>query len=61
MLGAISLPKTYDQHPALTDLNLTVNPGDVYCLFGANGAGKTTTINLTQAERTGKPTMLRRV
>ncbi|MEM9832774.1 MAG: ABC transporter ATP-binding protein [Bacteroidota bacterium] len=46
MLEAISLSKTYDQHPALTDLNLTVAAGDVYCLLGANGAGKTTTINL---------------
>jgi ABC-2 type transport system ATP-binding protein len=46
MLEAIGLSKTYDQHQALTDLNLTVNPGDVYCLLGANGAGKTTTINL---------------
>ena len=46
MLEAISLSKTYDHHPALTDLNLTVGGGDVYCLLGANGAGKTTTINL---------------
>ncbi len=46
MLEAIGLSKTYDQHPALTDLHLTVSAGDVYCLLGANGAGKTTTINL---------------
>jgi ABC-2 type transport system ATP-binding protein len=46
MLQAIDLVKNYDQHSALKGLNLTVNPGDVFCLLGANGAGKSTTINL---------------
>ena len=46
MLEAINLKKTYGDYDALQDLNLTVNPGDIYCLLGANGAGKTTTINL---------------
>jgi ABC-2 type transport system ATP-binding protein len=31
---------------ALDRLNLTIAPGEVFCLLGANGAGKTTTINL---------------
>jgi len=30
----------------LDHLNLSVQPGQIYCLLGANGAGKTTTINL---------------
>jgi ABC-2 type transport system ATP-binding protein len=46
MLEAIGLSKTYGTHQALADLNLKVEPGEVYCLLGANGAGKTTTINL---------------
>lgn len=46
MLEAIHLSKKYGEYEALTDLNLTVAPGEVYCLLGANGAGKTTTINL---------------
>ena len=46
MLRASGLTKHYDAHAALTDLNLSIAPGDVYCLLGANGAGKTTTINL---------------
>ena len=46
MLQATGLTKHYGAHPALTDLNLSIAPGDVYCLLGANGAGKTTTINL---------------
>lgn len=46
MLEAIGLSKAYDGTVALADLNLTVKPGEVFCLLGANGAGKTTTINL---------------
>jgi ABC-2 type transport system ATP-binding protein len=46
MLEAVNLTKRYDQAIALDSLNLTVSPGEVFCLLGANGAGKTTTINL---------------
>jgi ABC-2 type transport system ATP-binding protein len=46
VLEAIDLKKTFGDYEALKGLNLTVNPGDIYCLLGANGAGKTTTINL---------------
>lgn len=46
MLEAVDLCKRYGEHEALKSLNLSINPGDIYCLLGANGAGKTTTINL---------------
>lgn len=46
MLEAIKLSKSYGDHLALNNLDLTVNGGEVFCLLGANGAGKTTTINL---------------
>ena len=46
MLKAINLTKNYGGHEALTGLNLSVEPGEVFCLLGANGAGKTTAINL---------------
>ena len=47
MLEAINLTKTYeDGLLALDHLNLKVEPGEIFCMFGANGAGKTTTINL---------------
>ncbi len=47
MLQAIGLTKRYeDGLLALDHLDLTVNPGELFCLLGANGAGKTTTINL---------------
>ena len=53
MLQAIDLTKRYPagasgttDRPALDKLNLTVQPGEIFCLLGQNGAGKTTTINL---------------
>src|ERR1700724_2330400 len=46
MLEAIDLSKSYNGTVALADLNLKIEPGEVFCLLGANGAGKTTTINL---------------
>jgi ABC-2 type transport system ATP-binding protein len=46
MLEAHDLTKRYGAHTALNGLNLTIAPGEVFCLLGANGAGKTTTINL---------------
>lgn len=46
MLEAVNLSKQYGEHKALSDLNLTVAPGEIFCLLGQNGAGKTTTINI---------------
>jgi ABC-2 type transport system ATP-binding protein len=46
MLQASKLTKRYKGVVALDSLDLTVEPGEVFCLLGANGAGKTTTINL---------------
>jgi ABC-2 type transport system ATP-binding protein len=46
VLEAVDLSKKYGSQVALDRLNLTIAPGEVFCLLGANGAGKTTTINL---------------
>lgn len=46
MLEARNLNKMYGQHHALNNLNLTIQPGEIFALLGQNGAGKTTTINL---------------
>ena len=47
MIEAVNLTKRYEDNLlALDNLNLRVNPGEIYCLLGANGAGKTTTINI---------------
>ena len=47
MLEARNLTKVYeDGVRALDELNLVVNPGEVFSMLGGNGAGKTTTINI---------------
>ena len=47
MIEAKDLTMRYeDGLLALDHLNLKVEPGEIFCMFGANGAGKTTTINL---------------
>jgi ABC-2 type transport system ATP-binding protein len=46
MLETLKLTKRFDKHVALNQLNLAVQPGEVFALLGPNGAGKTTTINL---------------
>ena len=46
LLQAVDLTKRYPGHTAVDQLNLAVEPGEIYCLLGPNGAGKTTTINL---------------
>jgi len=45
MLEAIALCKVYGDKVAVDNLNLKVEPGEIYCMLGANGAGKTTTVN----------------
>lgn len=46
VLEAVGLSKAYQEHLALNALNLSIYPGEIFCLLGQNGAGKTTTINL---------------
>lgn len=42
MLEIIGLSKHFGDVRAVNDLNLTVNPGEIFTMLGANGAGKTT-------------------
>ncbi|MBD2212804.1 ABC transporter ATP-binding protein [Nostoc linckia FACHB-104] len=46
MLTIKNLNKSYGKTQVLQNLNLHIEPGEVYGLIGANGAGKTTTINI---------------
>jgi ABC-2 type transport system ATP-binding protein len=46
MIEAQNLTKKYGNFPALVDLNLHIEPGEIFCMLGSNGAGKTTTVNL---------------
>ena len=41
-----NLTKHYGRVKAVQELNLTVNPGDVYGILGPNGSGKTTTLGM---------------
>ena len=44
MLKIEHLTKTYGEKKAVDDLNLHINPGEIYGFIGHNGAGKTTTL-----------------
>ena len=44
MLKINHLTKTYGEKKAVDDLNLHINPGEIYGFIGHNGAGKPTTL-----------------
>lgn len=46
ILTITALNKSYGDHKALTDVDLTIPRGGVYGLLGPNGAGKTTLIRI---------------
>ena len=47
VLQISGLGKTYKSgHKALSDVDLTINKGEIFALLGPNGAGKTTMISI---------------
>jgi sodium transport system ATP-binding protein len=44
LIAFSNLTKAYGDRVAISELTLTVHPGEVYVLLGANGAGKTTAL-----------------
>jgi len=48
LIEIVGLTKVYKNstEPALNELNLTINRGEIFGLLGPNGAGKTTTISI---------------
>src|SRR5207249_9543 len=46
MIELIQVSKRYGTKTAVEDLNLRVEPGELFAFLGPNGAGKTTTIKL---------------
>ena len=45
MIELINVSKVYET-PAVTDLSLRVDEGEIFCLLGPSGCGKTTTLRL---------------
>lgn len=45
-IEAIGLTKAYGKVNAVSELDLTVGSGELFCFLGPNGAGKTTTIKM---------------
>jgi ABC-2 type transport system ATP-binding protein len=46
VIETLRLTKTFAGVNAVDGVDLSIKPGEIFCLLGANGAGKTTTINL---------------
>ena len=46
MISIQNLTKYYDSNPAVDDLSIKINAGEILGLLGPNGAGKTTTMRI---------------
>lgn len=46
IIKTVGLTKLYRDFPALSNLNLEIDAGDIFGFIGPNGAGKTTTIRI---------------
>lgn len=46
MIEIEHLSKRYGEHPAVSDLSVTIESGQIYGFLGPNGAGKSTTMNI---------------
>ena len=46
ILVAKNLSKSFGHLHVIKNLDITINKGDIYVLFGSNGAGKTTLVRL---------------
>ncbi len=46
MIELHNISKSFDQREVLSDLSLTIQPGEVVLFKGENGSGKTTLLNI---------------
>src|SRR3546814_8704933 len=62
VLEISGLGKTYKSgHNALSDVDLSINKGEIFALLGPNGAGKTTMISIRSEEHTSELQSLMRI
>ncbi|OGS20648.1 MAG: ABC transporter [Elusimicrobia bacterium RIFOXYA2_FULL_40_6] len=45
-IKTVNLKKTFNNLTAVKNINLEINPGEIFAFLGPNGAGKTTTVKL---------------
>ena len=55
MISINNLSKHYGNVVAVDDLNLSIEPGEVFGFIGPNGAGKTTTIRVLVGTQVAEP------
>ena len=46
VIKTINLTKVYEKTPVVSNLNISINRGEIFGFLGLNGAGKTTTIRM---------------
>ena len=58
MIEIEHLSKRYGEHPAVSDLSVTIESGQIYGFLGPNGAGKATTMMFCSLESWEMPYIL---
>ena len=49
-----NITKRYGENTVLSDVSLSVRPGEIHALLGENGAGKSTLMNVLFGGRAGE-------